>query len=275
MPVNTHGIDWSDLEKGFRPGTAAEALYVLRGLPGVGKTSFAMGCPNSLMLDCDPQQGSKYVVGPRSESRPVTSWASFTKEFDRLMKDAKTNGKERRFKTVIIDPAGIFLNHCREETKRKLGVTDIEGFDHAKVAGLLREKTLDLAYAGYYWIIIDQLVRRTALQKGGTETVYNEALLPQSANKYLELDCHHILTMSLKSVTETVMVNGKPVMRASMSGRIIETKPGTAKTSIANPKSRVWLPESIDIPKGNAASSWDVFSAAYDKAVQEMAEYNK
>lgn len=274
MPVTTHGIDWSNLESGFKPGSAAEALYVLRGLPGVGKTSFASGCPNSLLLDCDPQAGGRYAVGARAERATVNNWASFLKVFDNLMKDAKTNGAERRFKTVIIDPAGIFLQHCREETKRRLGVAEIEGFDHGKVANLFREKLLDLAYAGYYWIVIDQLVKRTALQKGGSEAVFVEALLPQSAVKYMELDCHHILTMSLKPVmVDEIGANGKKTQKMQMSGRVLETKPGTSKTSIANPKSRVWLPEAIDIPFGTSAKSWDAFSAAYDTAVHEMAAY--
>lgn len=270
MTPTTHGIDWGNLETGFQPGRAHEGLYIVRGLPGTGKTTFASGCPDSLLIDCDPQHGGKYVMGGRAARANVTNWDEFDKLHKTLLKDAKENKDGRRFKMVIVDPASLFLNHCRAAMCKKLGVPEIDGFDHGKVANLFREKLLDLAYNGYYWIVVDQLMRRTALAKAGGEAVFTEALLPNSVVKYLEADCHHILTISLQPQAVTENVNGKPVQRMTMTGRIVETKPGTQKTSIANPKSRVWLPEKFNLPNANSAAIWDSFSATYDKAVADM-----
>lgn len=265
-------VDWSDVKKGFDPGKASQAFYLVRGKPGVGKTTFASGIEESLLVDCDPAEGGKYVVGPRAERKSVRSWEQFEEIHARLKKDAIENKDKRRFKTVIIDPAGQLLTFCRDRIKKKLGVDEITGFDHGTVASLFREKYLDLLNHGYYLVITDHEIDMRSLQKGGIEKIVTEALLPQSITKYLEQDCHHILTLTLDHVTRDVIdpVTKKPKLDKVLTFRIT-TRPGK-RTSIANPKARVWLPEVLeDLPQvGDASKLWDHFAAQYDKAVAAM-----
>ncbi len=271
-------VNWDNLEEGFDPGLPHQAFYVVRGKPGTGKTTLVCGCPDSLHLDCDPMSGGKYVVRGRAKRRPVTSWAEWCRERDRLIEDAKVNKDKRRFKAIIIDPAGHFYGYCMESVKQKLGVEEITGFEYGDVAREMRREWLKLLNAGYGVFLTDHIVSRFALVKGSSgEQQIDEALLPNSVVKLLEQDCHHVITTVLEParVDEVDPKTGKSIARTKLK-YVWTTKPGR-KTSLANPKSRVWLPEVFtNVPQvGTAADLWDHFADEWSKAVKVMQEANK
>lgn len=261
-------VDWSGLERGFSPGEPGDALYLLRGFAGTGKTSFACGFPKSLLIDCDPMNGGKYVVGGSAERERVNSWDKLDDITKRLEADTRINGANRRFNMVIIDPTSIFQTFIAAAVMKKFGLESIEGFDHGKVGKAVRDFLFRLTDAGYYWTVVDQLTRRFALSKNG-ETPVTEALLNTSTTKYLENDCHHILTMTLVPESKTVTEGGKTKV-VTTTKRVLETKPSFNKTTIANAKSRVWLPEKIELPTGTAADMYREFKRVYDEAASVM-----
>lgn len=262
-------VDWSDLKQGFAPGEPWASFYVIRGKPGVGKSTLAYGIPDSVVADMDPAEGGKYVVGARAKRKRITTWAELQEFKAKLKADA---GPNATFKVVILDPAGQLLTLCRHRIKEKLKVEDIEGFDHGKVNSLFREQYLDLINWGYYPVIIDHEVDIRMLQKGGSEKIVTEALLPGGITKYLDQDCHHTLTMTL--TPSVVSVKDAKTGRERAATHLtfgITTKPGR-RTSLVNPKTRIWLPEELkDIPQtGDASVVWDHFAAECHKAIAKM-----
>lgn len=260
-------------KNGFDPGQSYEANYVIRGKPGTGKTTIACGCPYAVHGDCDPSGAGRFVVNGRSQRVGIRDAAMFDAFIKELIEDATKKGDDRRFKVVILDPAGQILNFCRQLMCKKLGVTDIEGFDHGKVASLFRKYLLDLNAVGYYWILIDHELDTRMPKSGGTEIILTEPLLPQSINKFVEQDCHHILTMKLEPESVAVKDNKGLLRQETKLTHRITTKPGR-KTSLANPKARIWLPEVITgLPEtGDSADIWDYFDNQCQQAIARMYE---
>lgn len=267
MPNN---IDWSHTESGFDPGEPWEAFYVIRGKPGSRKTSFVAGIPRSLILSFD-RKGANFAIGSRAERSNCFDWKSYCLNHDMLMNDAAKNGDGRRFVVVSFDPAGLFHLLCKAEMERKLGC-EIEGFDWAKVASLFREKLLDLSRAGYYWNVCDHLLTKVLKLQGGGEKEITEPLMPASVNGKLDQDCSYVLTFGTTSDSSVVM-DPKTKKRVTTQTHKFEitTRPGK-RTSMTNPKARVWLPTTFEIPNScrTSAEMYDYYCEVYRTAVREM-----
>ena len=227
-------------------------------------------------MDADPGGGGRYVVNPRSDRLQVSSHDEYMAVHKTLLADAEANGPDRRYDVVIWDPGGGFLGFANEYTRKQLGVEEITGFDHNKVAANMRNMWLELLRAGYWLLMTDHLRKKLISKTGEKEEIVTEALLPASVLKYLEQDCHHIFTLGLEWIPVTVVdpKSGKEKMDKKLLYHV-STRPGR-RTSLANPKTRVWLPEEFpEWPQsGDSSELWDAYDAIFQKSITAMATHN-
>lgn len=86
-------------------------VMLVYGAKKIGKTTLCSVFEDSLFLFFEP--GGKAL---RIYQEPMTSWKKFTRFIDLIIKD-------KRFKTIIIDPADYAYDECMEEVCNLLGIT--------------------------------------------------------------------------------------------------------------------------------------------------------
>lgn len=261
---------WDHLTSGFSPPLPGDENLILRSLPGGGKTTFLMSDPNTLHL-CGELQGASWVVGSRCETDFLGDWKRFDYNMNLLEQDARKNGEKKRFRSVSLDTIGqiiesVFAPHWCELNK----VKEIEGFDHGKLAKYVMYWLRKINQWGYAWHLGDHiLTQRVTVNK--TEKIVTESVLTQSIRKLIDQECSQILTLELRDIRTDE--NGKALPIDQWRKECwATTKPGS-KTSLANPKARVWIPQEFKIPsveEDPEGYGFLAYEAVYNKAIERM-----
>lgn len=239
MPAN-----WDDLEPCFNPPGPAETNIVLRSKPGIGKTTLLAGNPTALMVSCETG-GAEAAVGSRARQKILREWPDFHDLMARLETDAKEDA--RQFTTVCIDTIGQFAEKfAYPYWCSKNGCTEVEGFDWPKAAKFLMNFLRKLNNMGYAWHVTDHLIDKVIKSTTGAEKIITESVLPNTLIKLLDQECSYILTLELVQETKDARGQSLPLDKRPWKC-IASTKPGR-KTSLANPKTRIWLPDTFEVP---------------------------
>lgn len=266
---------WDFLTKPFEPPSATKANLIIRGRPGTCKTSFLLSNKDTLTTSYEAQ-GADWVVGKQGEFELVQDWETFNKLMTLLEKDAKDNGDARRFWAVGIDTAAQWLDKIMFPQWCKLnGVKEVEGFDFAKAAKFAMMYLRKLNQWGYAWHLTDHILDKV-ISTGTSEKVVTESVLTQSFRKLIDGECSHILTFELRNVTTGPDGRALPVDKR-FKECWVTTQPGR-RTSLENPKARVWLPQEFRIPSVEVdpkCYGWLAYDQAHEAAVERMKEVNE
>jgi hypothetical protein len=112
-----------------------EYVSLIYGRAGIGKTTWAAGFPNSLLLSCERVSKGVEAYDFNWENGGVTSWEIFLAAVDLIEKNP---GK---FKTVVIDTAEALYQHCFNFICKKLGVDHpSDGRDFGKAWAMIKDE---------------------------------------------------------------------------------------------------------------------------------------
>jgi len=153
LPVN---------EKVNRVTTNALRVYVY-GQPNVGKTTFANGFPDTLMLNTDGN--IKYIDSPVIQ---ITSW----EEFIGALNDILT--VKHSYKTIVVDLVEDIYQYCRTYYNKKANIDHEADVGFGKAYDIVRNNFLiairKLSNSGLNIILISHEEANTVKDKVGRET---------------------------------------------------------------------------------------------------------
>ncbi len=113
---NGSGSLWPKESKGFCD--LHENVILWYGRPKIGKTTLAANFPDALIIDTEPERGTKHV---KAHIWTINSWLQFCGYVNTIQK----NIKDCPFSTIIIDTVDWLSDYCVEFTCEKLGVQDL------------------------------------------------------------------------------------------------------------------------------------------------------
>lgn len=274
------------VQSGYHALAAKDLRMFIIGPEGMGKTTFAMGSPRTLVLDFDG--GAWGVPYARANYLRISTAEGLHTVTDKLVADVKAGPPKslRPFDRVVFDTGDQMLDvlnpELAERHNKGIDITQYgaKGAGYSLWRSAFWEEIQKVQAAGYAWTVVGHITEKFIIVNKKEKTVLRPVMFDSLA-KQIARNCE--IFANIYTVTETEQLyttkdyKGQPIQvpagTKSVRKGFMDISGGDSPIGTFQGKNRgvPTIRTKIELPDPmSGLLGWDVFEAEYNAAVTKI-----